>query len=208
MATQVQQQAVRTGRSRHRFTIRDYHRMIEAGILDENDKVELVGGEVVEMSAMGSRHAASIRQLDKRFQRALGDAASIGVQLPLTIPNYDEPEPDIAVLRPREDEYALRNPRPSDVLLVVEVSDTTLAYDRGEKLHVYASAAITETWIADLATREGGVERYSDPDPDTGSYRSVRRFGRGETVTSTVLPGLALPVDDILGPKPRRDRSE
>ena len=200
MATQVQQQAVRTGRSRHRFTIRDYHRMIEAGILDENDKVELVGGEVVEMSAMGGRHAGCLAYLDDELRAPLAGRAQVRQQLPITIPHYDEPEPDMALVRPRADRYRRGHPGPEDVLLIIEVSDTTLAYDRGEKLHVYASAAIPETWIADLATREGGVERHSDPDPDTGAYRIVRRFGREETVTSPVLPGVALPVRDILGP--------
>lgn len=201
MSTQTRY-PVATPRPRHRFTVEDYRRMIEVGILGEDARVELIGGEVVRMSAMNARHGAAIRQLDKRLQRTLGETASIGVQLPITIPPYDEPEPDVAVLRAREDEYALAKPTPADALLLIEVSDSTLAYDRDVKLGIYARAGIPESWLVDLTPRGDAIERHTEPDPATGTYRTVARFGRGEEVTSTVLPRIRLPVDAILGPHP------
>jgi Uma2 family endonuclease len=123
------------------------------------------------------------------------------VQLPLTIPDYDEPEPDVAVCRFREDEYARSHPTPADALIVIEVSDSTLDDDLRVKLPVYARAAIPEAWIADLTRRGDAVSRYSDPDPSSGQYRTVARFRRGEEIRSAVLPGLALPVDAVLGPR-------
>lgn len=200
MAKTYDQQAADSARPRHRFTVDQYHRMIEAGILDEYDRVELIGGEIVEMSAMGARHAASDSQLSRRLDRLLGDRVSIRVQLPLTIPGYDEPEPDVDVCRFREDEYALAHPTPSDALIVIEVSDSTLGYDAGEKLRIYAEAGIPEAWVVDLT--RGGDAIYRHSDPDSGKYRTVVRFGRGEEIASTIFPNLALSVDSVLGQRP------
>ncbi|MDP9353475.1 MAG: Uma2 family endonuclease [Chloroflexota bacterium] len=198
MAKTYNRGAAESARSRHRFTVDEYHRMIEAGILDEYDRVELIGGEIVEMSAMGARHAASVSQLSRRLYRLLGDQVSIRVQLPLTIPGYDEPEPDVAVCRFREDEYALAHPTSSDALIAIEVSDSTLSYDAGEKLGIYARAAIPEVWIVDLT--RGGDAIYRHSDPDSGRYRTVVRFVRGEDITSALFPNLALSVGSVLGP--------
>ncbi len=198
MAKTYNRGAAESARSRHRFTVDEYHRMIEAGILDEYDRVELIGGEIVEMSAMGARHAASVSQLSRRLYRLLGDQVSIRVQLPLTIPPHDEPEPDVAICRFREDEYALAHPTPSDALIAIEVSDSTLSYDAGEKLGIYARAGIPEVWIVDLT--RGGDAIYRHSDPDSGRYRTVVRFARGEDITSTIFPNLALSVGSVLGP--------
>lgn len=202
MATQTRQRGG-IARRRHRFTVEDYHLMVEVGVLDEYDRVELIGGEVVEMSAMGARHAATLEYLVDELPEMLPrEEVVLRVQTPLAIPQYDEPEPDVSVVKRRSDRYRGRVPGPADTLLVIEVSDSTLNYDRGTKLAIYARAGIPETWIVDLATREGGIERHSDPDPATGVYRSVTRFGRGEVIVSTVLPDIAFPVDEVLGSRP------
>jgi len=191
--------------SRRLFTVVEYHRMIAAGILGERDRVKLVGGEVVEMSAMGARHARSVAFLDDELRAPLAGRAQTRSQLPVTIPEYNEPEPDIAVVRSREDGYVANHPGPDDVPLLIEVSDSTLEYDGGVKAPVYAGAGIPEVWIVSL--RGGEVERRSDPHRAAGAYRSVVRFRRGETVSSEVLLGSAFAVDALLGPAPEATAS-
>lgn len=196
MATQTEQ-PVQTTPPLYRFTVEKYHRMIEAGILGDDDRVELIAGEVVRMAAMGSKHAGCIQRLTRLLPTRLGEREHLRVQLPVTVPDYDEPEPDLAVVRARPDDYDQGHPTPSDALLLIEVADTSLAYDRGMKLPTYARAGFPETWLVDLVG--SGIEQHTDPDRETGAYRSVRRFGHGETISSSVLPGLALSVDSVLG---------
>lgn len=190
--------------SPHRFTTDEYNRMHEVGILDEDDRVELIDGEVLAMSAIGSRHARCTVYLDDGLRERLPRGAyTIRVQMPLSIPPYDEPEPDVAVVRWREDLYEDAHPGADDTLLVVEVSDVTYRRDRYTKLARYAAAGIPEVWIADLGgngeRRGEGVERHTDPNPASGAYRTSARLVRGERIESVALPGLSLPVSDILG---------
>lgn len=199
MATQTQQ-PVEVVRTRRQFTVEEYARMLAAGVLLEGERVELMGGEVVRKPMMGSRHAGCIQYLDEEVRSVLPPETALRVQLPVTIPEYDEPEPDIAVVRRRADRYRDGHPRPVHVLLLIEVSDTTLASDQRVKLPVYARAGIPESWVVDINGE--GIERHTDPDPTSGTYRSVVRFNRGEVIQSTVLPGLALPGDDVLGATP------
>ncbi len=196
MTTQIYG-AAQLDRPRHRFTLDDYHAMAEVGILGEDDRVELIGGEVVQMAAMGARRAGCVQRLTRLLLPVLSDGVQLRVQLPVAIPDYDEPEPDLALVRAREDDYDQSHPTPADVLLLIEVADTSLVYDRGVKLPIYARAGIPETWIADLSATSVG--RHGDPDTETGAYRSVARFGLAETVRSSVLPELTLPVDSVLG---------
>ena len=135
-------------RMRRRFTVYEYHRMGEAGILHEDDRVELIEGELVEMTAIGTRHFACVNRLNRLLVGALGDEAIVSVQNPVRLNEYNEPQPDLAVIRPRD--YRLSLPGPGDVLLLVEVSDTTLAYDRSVKLPLYARAGIGVVWIVYL----------------------------------------------------------
>jgi len=139
---------------RRLFTAEEYFRMGEAGILQEDDRVELIEGEIVEMSPIGSRHAACVNRLVKLFVREVGDSGIVGAQNPVLLPDYSGPQPDVAVLRLREDFYAEAHPTPGDVLLLIEVSDTTLRYDREVKLPLYALAGILEVWIVDLQNGE------------------------------------------------------
>jgi Uma2 family endonuclease len=180
-----------------RFTVNDFHRMGEAGILHEDDRVELIEGEIVEMAAIGTRHFACVNGLTRLLIRAAGDDAIVSVQNPVRLDEHSEPQPDLAVLRVRD--YRESLPMPEDVLLLIEVSDTTLAYDRGVKLPLYSRAGIQEVWIVDVAHEV--IERHTDPSGD--GYRRIERARRGETTESVALPELTLGVDTVLGSSPQ-----
>ena len=177
---------------RRRFTVHDYHRMGEAGILHEDDRVELIEGEIVEMTAIGTRHFSCVNGLTRLLVMSVGDEAIISVQNPVRLNEYTELQPDLAVIRPRD--YRESLPEPDDVLLLIEVSDTTLPYDRGVKLPLYARAGIREVWIVDLPGET--IERYTAP--SANGYRRVEQMRRGQTLESTSLPGLAPSVDEVL----------
>ncbi len=177
------------------FTVEEYHRMVEAGVLDEGSKVELIEGEVYPMAAMGSQHAACIDRLNKLLSPRVGDAFIVRVQCPVELHDTSEPEPDISLLKFREDFYASGHPKPEDTLLAVEVSDTTLAHDTNVKLPAYARAGIPEVWIVDLNTNTVHIHT----NPATGEYRNTSRIRRDGTFESKTLPGTGLAASDILG---------
>ena len=179
--------------TRRRFTVHDYHRMGEVGILHEDDRVELIEGDLVEMAAIGTRHFTCVNGLNRLLVRNVDDEAIVSVQNPVRLNEHTEPQPDLAVIRPRD--YRLSLPGPEDVLLLIEVSDTTLAYDRNVKLPLYARAGIREVWIVDLAGEV--IERHNYPSPD--GYRSLQRARRGQSIESSALPDLSLTADDVLG---------
>jgi len=180
---------------RRRFTADEYHRMAEAGVLREDDHVELVDGEIVEMTPIGSRHAACVDRLTLLVQRCAEGRGILRVQGPIRLDAHSEPEPDLAVLRGRTDFYASAHPGPGDVLLVVEVSDASLAYDRDIKVGLYARAGIPETWLVDLQNER--VDVFSQPAPQ--GYRASRQFRRGERLDSQALPAASFLVDEMLG---------
>lgn len=180
---------------RRRFTVEEYERMAAAGILGEDDRVELIEGEIVTMSPTSSRHAACIDRGLRLLSRQLGDDVIVRVQSPIRLHERSEPEPDLALLRFRDDFYAGAHPRPEDILLVIEVAETSRQYDRKVKLPQYARAGIPEAWIFDLSGEV--AERHSRH--EGGRYRTVARLRRGQTPASATIPGLALPVDAILG---------
>ena len=132
------------------FTVDEYYRMSDAGILTEDDRVELIDGEIIEMSPPGNRHNACVHRANTFFTEAFGRSAVVSNQTPLRLSNYTEPVPDVLVLKPVADFYASRECRPDDVFFLVEVSDTTLRYDRNIKLPRYAAAGVCEVWIEDL----------------------------------------------------------
>jgi Uma2 family endonuclease len=179
--------------TRWRFTVHDYHRMGEAGILHEDDRVELIEGELVQMTAIGTRHFSCVNRLNRLFVMNVGDEAIVSVQNPVRLNEYNEPQPDLTVIRSRD--YRESLPMPEDVLLLIEVSDTTLAYDRGVKLPLYAQAGIREAWIVDLADETIG--RYTDPSEE--GYRLADQIRRGQTLESDALPGPTPSVDEVLG---------
>lgn len=172
--------------------------MGEAGIFREGERVELMDGEVLTSSPIGSKHAACVSRLVAALIHAVGSAAIVGPQNPIRLPDDTEPEPDVALLKPRDDFYAEAHPGPKDVLLLIEVSDTTLPYDRGAKLALYAQVGIPEYWIVDLTADK--VEVYSRP--VGGEYRDLSKFGHGDTVRSSAVPDLSLAADAVLGPPP------
>jgi Uma2 family endonuclease len=192
---------------RHRFTVEEYRKMGEAGIFHEDDRVELIGGEIVEMAAIGKRHFESVYRLTRLLSRwvfvdapshyggAEAERLGVSVQNPLAIAIDGEPQPDLVLLR--RSEGSARMPTPEEALLVVEVADTYLAYDRETKLPLYAGAGIPEAWLVDLTTDE--IEVYSEPGP--GGYGKLVRFGRAERVVSVTLPGLAFDASEALPPE-------
>jgi Uma2 family endonuclease len=177
------------------FSVDEYYRMIGAGILSEDDRVELVEGEVIKMSPIGKFHAACVNRLNAIFNRLVGRDVMVSVQNPVHIDDFSEPQPDIALLKHRPDFYSLAHPTPDDVLLIVEGADTSVAYDRMKKIPLYARAGIPEVWLVDLA--RDLIEVYARP--SSGRYQDFREARRGETLTLGSLPNLAIQVDDILG---------
>ena len=157
--------------TRRRFTVHEYHRMAEAGILHEDDRVELIDGELVEMAAIGTRHFACVNRLNHLLTGNVGEDVIVSVQNPVRLDEYAEPQPDVALIRARD--YRESLPTPADVLLLIEVADTTLAYDRGPKLALYARAGISEFCIVDL--KDGKIEHHTVPTGDV--YRHVELAG-------------------------------
>ncbi len=184
METQVEAQV-----TRRLFTADEFHKMSEAGILHEDDRIELIEGELIEMAAIGTRHFACVNALNSFLVQGVGDEGIVSVQNPVRLSQNLEPQPDLAVLQTRD--YRDSLPGPEDVLLLVEVSDTTLRYDRETKLPLYARSGVREAWIVDL--RNGTFERHTEPSA-TG-YRLVRRAGQGESLPSETLPQLVLRAD-------------
>lgn len=168
----------------------EYHRMIEAGILGEDPHVQLVAGTLVAMTPQGSRHAVVIQRLTAALVRAVGDDLAVRPQLPLTLLDDSEPEPDLAVVRTAD--APLEGPHPRSALLVVEVAGDSLRLDRQSKTALYARAGIPEYWIANLA--DSSIEVHSDPDPVEGLYRSSAVVASGETLAATAVPGFAIDV--------------
>ena len=181
--------------TRHKLTVGDYYRMAEAGILGEEDRVELINGEIIDMAPIGVGHASVVSRINKTLVLACGDRAVVSVQNPVRLDEFNEPQPDFAVLQPRTDFYGTQHPGPADVLLLVEVSDTSLRYDSAVKLPLYARAGIAEVWIVDLRRR--AVHSYRLPSGDRFTGDSVHR--PGDTLHLAATPEIAVGVDDLIG---------
>ena len=177
------------------FTVGEYHQMIEAGILAEDDQIELIKGEVVAMSPIGSRHAACVKRLNRLFAERLGKLALISVQDPIHLDEHSEPEPDLALLQPRPDFYAQAHPEPEDVLLIVEVAETSTEYDRQIKIPLYAQTNIAEVWLVNLAAKL--IEVYRQPAP--AGYVQVEYLKHGQSLSPQAFPQVALVIAEILG---------
>jgi Uma2 family endonuclease len=177
---------------RRLLTVDEYHRMGEAGILTEDDRVELIEGELVAMAPIGSEHIAATNSLNRLLVLAVGDRGIVSVGNPVRLNQRSEPQPDFAVLKPRSD-YRTMLPRPEDTMLAVEVANTSLDYDRNVKLALYARSGIPEIWIVNLAAAE--VEVYTSPVAD--SYTSIARAGRSDTLTIKAIPDVLIPVAEI-----------
>lgn len=181
--------------SKLQFSIEDYYRMAAAGVLREDDRVELIEGEIIKMNPIGSRHAACVGRLTKLLERRGGDYAIVWVQNPVEINDYSEPVPDVTLLRRRDDFYAHAKPVPGDVLLIVEVSDSTINYDRKVKAPLYAGAGIPEMWLVNLP--EDLIKVYTRP--LNGAYQETRLVRRGESITVASAGDLNAEADAVLG---------
>lgn len=179
---------------RRAFDVHEYHRMAEAGILDEDDRVELIEGEIVHMSPIGSRHQGCVNRLARLLFEFAGRDYVVHVQGPIRLSERSELQPDLALLKPRPDFYSEGHPAPEAVLLLIEVSETSADYDREVKLPLYATAGIAEVWIVDLEAQI--IEAHADTRHNT--YTTVTATRRGQTVASHTVAGLSLAPDDIL----------
>jgi Uma2 family endonuclease len=181
---------------RRRFTLDEYHRMGETGILGEDDRVELIEGEIIEMTPIGSRHSGTVGRIQHLFSMRLTTRALVWIQNPLLLVRYQsEPEPDVMLLAPRSDFYAAGHPEPPDVHLLVEVADSSLPYDRRTKFPLYARAGVAEAWLIDLDTGRLEIHR----DPANAGYASVSVPRRDERFGPLAFPDLALTLPDLLG---------
>ena len=194
MAVESTQQIQQAPVQRWRFTVDDYYRMGEVGILPHDARVELINGDVIQMPPIGSHHNGSVIGLDELFRERLGRRVTISTQGPLVLPRHGTPQPDVLILRRRDDHYRSANPTAADVLLVIEVSDSTLAHDRDTKGPIYAQAGIEEYWIVDLVNSQLLVYRQ----PVDGAYRSVRVLGKEDTVQPLAFPDVTIAVSEIL----------
>ncbi|HLH29800.1 MAG TPA: Uma2 family endonuclease [Terriglobia bacterium] len=183
--------------TKKKFTVEDYYHMAEAGILQPDERVELIEGEVVEMSPIGDPHGVITDRANMIFARGLGDKVVVSVQRPVRINRYNELQPDVVLIRPRENFYGTRHPRPEDVVLLIEVSDTTLRKDQLVKLPIYARSGIPEVWIIDI--NADAIHTYRQPQRDR--YLTTASVGRGESVSPAAFPEFVMRVEDLLGPK-------
>jgi len=180
---------------RHRLTVAEYYRMAEAGVLAPDARVELIEGEIVDTAPMRSRHASAVGRLNILLSRAVGEEALVWCQLPLRLSDASEPEPDLMLLRPRDDFYAGAHPGPADVLLLVEVSESSVRYDREVKVPLYARHGIAEVWVVDL---DAGVMRFFRR-PAGGAYTDITASETPRTVSPQALPGVTVDLAPLFG---------
>lgn len=181
---------------RRLFTLEEYHRMIEAGIFRDGERAELIEGDIIEMSPPGRVHAGTVDRIANMFSRRLGERAIVRVQNPVTFaPLVSEPEPDVTLLVPRRDFYTGGHPESGDMLLVVEVMDSSVAYDRLVKLPLYARAGVVEVWLVDVNARQ--IEGFRRPSP-TG-YAESRVFQNDEPISIQAFPDDTFSIRELLG---------
>lgn len=168
----------------HKFTVQQYYLMHEAGVFAEGDRYELINGEIRVMSPIGKKHAVCVAKATKNFERKLGDQTIIWTQNPILLSNYFQPQPDLAILKWRDDFYAEALPTPDDILLIIEVADSTIAYDREVKSLLYATNGIPEMWVFDVNKKI--VEGYSQP--SASGYKRMQRYEQGDTLSPLAFP--------------------
>ena len=181
--------------AKYHFTTAEFERMGKVGIFAKDARLELIEGEIIEMSPIGSRHAACVKFLSRFLNRTLGDEALVSTQDPIRINDFSEPQPEVALLRLRDDFYKDAHPTPADVLLVVEVADTTVEYDRQIKAPLYAKAGIAEYWLVNLPDEQ--IEIYARP--ENGAYQLVTHARRPDAAESHSLASLSVSVAEVIG---------
>lgn len=180
--------------TKYRFTVDDYCRMHEAGIFMEDDPLELWDGDVIVMSAVGIPHVFCVTTQSRMFDRQLGDRGIVFVQQPVLLLPITMPEPDIVIARPPMEAYRTNRITPEDVLLIIEVADSSLVFDRDTKVPRYGREGMPEAWVWDLTSKR--VLAYSDPGPE--GYSTMRIFGPGEVLSPLIFPDVRIPVDEAL----------
>jgi Uma2 family endonuclease len=180
----------------HQFTNTDVDQLVAVGILAEDEHIELIQGQLIKRDLLGILHAACVDRLNKLFSRQVADDIVISVQNPMTINEILQPEPDVMLLAPRADFYTKARPTARDVLLLVEVSDSSLAYDQEIKLPLYARAGVREVWLVNLP--EQSIDCYSHPTAQ--DYRLCERFFAGDTIQPDVMPNVTVDVGFVLNP--------
>lgn len=188
---------IETLRPRYRFTVKDYYRMAEADILDPNTRVELIEGQILEMPPIGPPHAVIVDRLAALLIRAVGDRATVRTQHPVLLSEITEPQPDLCVVRPR-DAYFHRHPEAEDILLVIEVSDSSVAYDRIKKGRLYSRSWIPEYWLVNIPDRK--LEVYRSPGPE--GYEEKQELRGGNRAVPHALPDVTVEIDEIFPPSP------
>lgn len=180
---------------RHRLTVDEYYRMSELGVLPREARTELIEGEIIDMNSIGTRHASMVMRLNRLLQAAVGDSALVNVQNPVRLSNFDEPEPDLALLRPRSDFYAEAHPTAADVLLIIEVADSSLEYDRRIKAPLYARHGVVEFWLVDLEHRE--VRFFRQPLGE--AYTDITASESPGRVPLLALPQVSIDLSGLFG---------
>jgi Uma2 family endonuclease len=178
------------------FTVKEYYKIAEAGVLSVQRRTELVEGEILEMTGMGVAHAMAISHATRLFARWFENKAEVRIQLPLPLGRFSEFEPDLCLVRVDRPAIETRHPLPSEVFLVLEIADSSLRYDRDIKLPIYAAAGVAEVWISDLLTRRLDVFR----EPSRSVYKSAVQLNAGDSVCAIAFPEIAVPVLDLVGP--------
>ncbi len=181
--------------ARRPFTTTEYHRLLETGFFTEDDRVELLDGEIIAMSPIGPKHAGCVNRLISYLSQKIGKIALVAAQNPVWLNEYSEPQPDISLLKPRPDFYMMSHPTPQDILVAIEVADSTLESDRLIKFPKYAQAGIPEAWLVDLVNDRIEIHAL----PNEGIYQEVRFVLRHQKIVSRILPNLKLKAEDILG---------
>ncbi|WP_201324439.1 Uma2 family endonuclease [Pseudanabaena sp. lw0831] len=177
----------------HKFTVQQYELILEAGVFAESDRLELINGEIRVMSPIGRKHAVCVAKTARAFQIKLGNQAFIWTQNPILLSNYFQPQPDLAILKWRDDFYAEALPTPDDILLIIEVADSTIAYDRDVKSPLYAANGISEMWLFDVNKKV--VEGYSQP--SASGYKRMQRYEQNETLAMMALPDIVFSWEEI-----------
>ena len=182
------------GLRKRRITADDYQRMGQVGILPEGGRMELIDGDIIEMTPIGPRHSACVGSATRALVRAAGDTAIVLPRGSVRLDPYSEPQPDLVLLRPKADFYASRHAGPEDILLVIEIANSSIGYDRGMKARLYAKSGIPEYWLADL--NENVVSRYFSP--EGGAFQNVEQYRRGDSIAPQLLPACVIAVDVLL----------
>ncbi len=179
--------------TRFKLSIEQYHRMGELGILGHDDRVELIDGALIRMAPIGSLHGGLVTRLTRLLVERAGGRAVVSPQNSVILSQFTEPQPDLAVLRWRADDYMRRTPNAADTLLVIEVADSSLRYDRDYKLRFYAQSGVPEVWIVDA--RGACLLRYREPAQE--GYREAKTLGAGERIGCEALPELTIGIDEL-----------